>query len=163
VSVRRLVAALKKRKLTLAVAESCTGGMLGGAISSVAGASEVFRGATVAYADDIKHVLLNVPRRVLQVEGAVSAGCVEAMAHGARKAFTAHVAIAVTGIAGPGGARPGKPVGTVWFAVSGPGDYLHVHRERFKGGREAVRKAAVAKAIALAVESLAESELPAHA
>ncbi len=103
--------------LTLATAESCTGGAIAAAITSVAGSSDVFKGSVVAYSNDVKHRVLGVAQEILDSEGAVSAATVEAMAVGVQRLIGSHCAVATSGIAGPGGAVPGKPVGTVWVAI----------------------------------------------
>jgi nicotinamide-nucleotide amidase len=110
----------RARGLTLATAESCTGGLVAVRLTNVPGSSEVFRGAAVAYADDVKHAGLDVPLEVLERHGAVSAETAAAMAEGARRRLGADVAVAVTGIAGPGGGTPEKPVGLVHLHASGP-------------------------------------------
>jgi len=115
---------LRQRGETLAVAESCTGGGLGAALASVPGASDVFQGGVIAYANAVKQGLLGVPAALLETHGAVSDPVAMAMAEGARRATGATWAIAVTGIAGPGGGTVEKPVGLVHIAVAGPGGCL---------------------------------------
>jgi nicotinamide-nucleotide amidase len=110
----------RSRRLTLAVAESCTGGMVGERITAIPGSSDVYLGGVVAYADAAKEALLDVPRRILAAHGAVSAQAAQAMALGARNRFGASLAVSVTGIAGPGGGSDEKPVGLVWFGAAGP-------------------------------------------
>lgn len=110
-------ARLRLGTLTLATAESCTGGAIAAAITSVAGSSDVFKGSVVAYSNDVKHRVLGVAQEILDSEGAVSAATVEAMAVGVQHLIGSHCAVATSGIAGPGGAVPGKPVGTVWVAI----------------------------------------------
>ena len=110
-------ARLHSGALTLATAESCTGGAIAAAITSVAGSSDVFKGSVVAYSNDVKHRVLGVAQEILDSEGAVSAATVEAMAVGVQRLIGSHCAVATSGIAGPGGAVPGKPVGTVWVAI----------------------------------------------
>jgi nicotinamide-nucleotide amidase len=111
---------LRRRGQSLAVAESCTGGGLGAALSVVPGASEVFLGGVIAYANAVKQELLNVPSGVLKTCGAVSDPVAQSMAEGVRRATGADWAIAVTGIAGPGGGSADKPVGLVHIAIAGP-------------------------------------------
>ena len=112
---------LRRHGQTLAVAESCTGGGIGAALAAVPGASEVFRGGVIAYANAVKQELLGVPAELLASHGAVSDPVAIAMAEGARRCTGAHWALAVTGIAGPGGGSADKPVGLVHIAVAGPG------------------------------------------
>ncbi len=109
----------RKRELTLATAESCTGGLVAARLTSVAGSSDVFRGAVVAYANDVKAGELGVPEELLERHGAVSAEVAAAMAAGARERLGADVALAVTGVAGPGGGTPEKPVGLVYLHAEG--------------------------------------------
>ena len=111
---------LRQRGQTLAVAESCTGGGVGSALTGVSGSSDVLLGGVIAYANRIKQDLLGVPAELLEREGAVSASVVEAMAQGARQQLSSDWAIAVSGIAGPGGGSAAKPVGLVHLAVAGP-------------------------------------------
>jgi nicotinamide-nucleotide amidase len=110
----------RERGLTLAAAESCTGGLVAARLTSVPGASEVFRGSVVAYDDGVKMRELDVPDEMLRRHGAVSAEVAEAMAHGALERLGADVAVSVTGIAGPGGGTPEKPVGLVFLHAAGP-------------------------------------------
>jgi nicotinamide-nucleotide amidase len=149
-----LGARLKKRKLTVAVAESCTGGLLGGRLTSVPGSSAWFLGGVIAYDNSVKTKLLGVSARLLAKHGAVSSECAEAMARGARKAAGARVGIAVTGIAGPDGGTKAKPVGTVHLAVAGPGTAMRSERRDIHGPRETVRSRAASAALALLKETL---------
>ncbi len=114
----RLQARCLAAGLTVATAESCTGGLVAHAITSIAGSSGYFRGAIVAYDDGVKRALLGVPSEVLDAHGAVSAQSARAMAAGARERIGVDLAVAVTGIAGPGGATPAKPVGLTYVATS---------------------------------------------
>lgn len=116
---------LKEQRLTLAVAESCTGGLLASRLSTVPGASEVFWGGVVAYANEVKELLLEVPPFVLKKAGAVSKDCSLAMAVGLARKLDADYSLAITGIAGPGGASAEKPVGTVHLALAGPAGVTH--------------------------------------
>ena len=115
-----VLAALRRRGQTLAVAESCTGGGLGAALAAVPGASDVFLGGVIAYANAVKQAALAVPADMLERHGAVSDPVAQAMAAGARRLTGADWALAITGIAGPGGGSPEKPVGLVHIAVAGP-------------------------------------------
>ncbi|MGH7700419.1 MAG: CinA family nicotinamide mononucleotide deamidase-related protein, partial [Gemmatimonadales bacterium] len=124
--------------LRLAVAESCTGGMLSQRITAVPGASDVFVGAIVAYADAVKRDQLGVPGETLAAHGAVSEATVRAMAEGACRVFAVPCALAVTGIAGPTGGSADKPVGTVWLAARAEGEIRAVHRV-FPGDRGEIR------------------------
>jgi len=138
----------RERELTLATAESCTGGLVAARLTSVPGSSAVFLGAVVAYADAVKRSALGVPAAVLQAHGAVSAEAAQAMARGGRERLGADVAVSVTGIAGPGGGTPEKPVGLVYICASGP------RGERARdfvvtGDRETVRARATVAALHL--------------
>ena len=143
--------------LKVCCAESCTGGLIGAEITSVPGSSEFFMGSAVTYSNDAKESLLKVPAGILAAYGAVSPQTAVSMARGARKLFGADVAVAVTGIAGPGGATDTKPVGLVYVAVSSDlGD--EVCECRFSGDRESVRRSTVGKALEL-LEKVARSVL----
>jgi len=130
--------ALRASRRRLAAAESCTGGLVGARLTAVPGASDVFVGGVVAYDDSVKRTLLDVPADVLQVHGAVSEETARAMAAGARRRFDVAASVAVTGIAGPTGGTPEKPVGTVWLAAS-VGDDLRALRRVFPGDRDEIR------------------------
>ncbi len=130
--------ALRASRRRLAAAESCTGGLVGARLTAVPGASDVFVGGVVAYDDGVKRTLLDVPADVLQVHGAVSEETVRAMAAGARRRFDVATSVAVTGIAGPTGGTPEKPVGTVWLAAS-VGDDIRALRRVFPGDRDEIR------------------------
>lgn len=145
-----LVDALNKKGLKIATAESCTGGLISGAITAVSGASAVFDGSICSYANEVKAEKLGVPQKVLDGVGAVSSQTAAHMAKGAIKLFGADIAVAVTGIAGPGGGTPKKPVGTVYIAVS-KGNEVWVRRYNFSGSRETVRYKTVLAALNLAI------------
>ena len=147
-----LVRAARERGVTLATAESCTGGMVAAAITDVPGASEVFLGSVVTYANDAKVALLGVDENTLAASGAVSEPVATQMAAGARTRFSADVSVSVTGVAGPGGGSRDKPVGLVWFALeSGRAGALPIRCSRMfaGGGRDAVRARATAFALDL--------------
>jgi len=139
----------------VAAAESCTGGWIAKALTDIAGSSQWFIEGFVTYSNESKVRRLGVPRSLLQAQGAVSEATVRAMAAGALKRTGAQLAVAVTGIAGPGGAVPGKPVGTVWLGwAKRRGRAIHVvaKLKRFRGDREAVRR----KTVRAALEGLLE-------
>jgi len=158
-AAKLLGAALSASGRTLAVAESCTGGLLGGAVTSIPGSSLYFSGGVVAYGDSAKTSLLAVPPELIVARGAVSREVALAMAEGVLSLFRADLAIAVTGVAGPGGGSRGKPVGTVWVAVVASGGVRYAHRFRFPGGREAVRRETVRASLGAAIDVL-RSEAP---
>jgi PncC family amidohydrolase len=108
---------LRERKLTLATAESCTGGLLGSMITDISGSSDYFLGGIIAYAYGAKENLLGVRHETLWQFGAVSRETVREMARGVRRAFAADIGVSITGIAGPGGGMPSKPVGLVWIGI----------------------------------------------
>ena len=144
-----IVARLAERGLTLGTAESCTGGAVADAIVEVAGASAAFRGAVVAYANEVKTALLNVPERTLAEHGAVSEETAVAMARGGRERLAADVVIAVTGIAGPQGGTQEKPVGLVWFALAFGDGEIETRRLTFPGDRTDIRERATVAALGL--------------
>lgn len=113
-----LSAYLRENKRTITCAESCTGGYLSHLLTALAGSSAYFKGSIVAYSDEIKKNILHIPNEILLQDGAVSEACVIEMAKNVRKLFQTDYAIAVSGIAGPGGATSQKPVGTVWLAFA---------------------------------------------
>ncbi len=135
--------------LTLATAESCTGGLIGTRLTGIADSSDVFVGGVVAYSNEVKERQLGVPAGLLEEHGAVSAEVGAAMAAGARRKLGADLAVADTGIAGPGGGTAEKPVGLVFLAIDGPGE-AHTARLHLPGDREAVR----ARTTALALHTL---------
>ena len=147
-----LVAELKKRRLTCATAESCTGGGVGALITGASGASEVFLGGVVSYTNNIKRDILGVPESILNPpgSGAVSEECAAAMAQGARRLTGADIAVSVTGLAGPGGDGV-HPQGYVCFGVATASKSATCSRI-FAGDRAAVRKAAADFACSLIVE-----------
>jgi len=153
----KIVRIMSARRLSLALAESCTGGLVGFRITSVPGSSDVFWGAVISYADTVKRNVLGVDAASLSRWGAVSPETAAAMARGVRRALGARVGVAVTGIAGPGGGTPGKPVGLVYTALSaGRKDLWREHH--FRGGRERVRKQAADMALRLLLSYLDGNE-----
>ena len=132
---------LKAPNATLAVAESCTGGMAGELVTTVAGSSEYFAGGVMAYSDEIKKSILGVKPETLADFGAVSEPCAREMAEGVKKLCNTTLAVAITGVAGPAGGSPDKPVGTICFACVGPGS-TRTATKLFAGDRERVRRAA---------------------
>lgn len=147
----QLVSVLKERNLTVSAAESCTGGMIGAEITSVPGISSYFLGSVVTYSNSAKERLLGVPRGILFAYGAVSDQTARSMARGAVSLYGSDVAVAVTGIAGPGGATPDKPVGLVYIAVT-DGETVRSERFLFDGDREAVRSSTVRNALRMLKE-----------
>jgi nicotinamide-nucleotide amidase len=148
VSAQGLVTQAKSLGLTLATAESCTGGLLAAAITGVPGASAVFGLGVVTYANAAKTAQLGVDEALLAAQGAVCGEVAVAMAEGVKRLAAADFAVAITGIAGPDGGSEDKPVGTVWFGLTGP-DGSSAHHRLFTGDRDAVRAASVAFAIGL--------------
>lgn len=146
--------ALRSRGLTLALAESCTGGMVAARLTDVPGSSAYVRGGVVAYSNDVKRDTLNVPPALLEVHGAVSEPVAEAMAVGVRRAMNADLGVSVTGIAGPDGGTDEKPVGTVCFSVAGPGDALRTITRVVPGDRPLIRQWAVMVALDLVRRAL---------
>lgn len=152
---KQLGETLRERGLTLAVAESCTGGWIAKVVTDTAGSSGWFAGGLVTYSNDLKTKLLGVPRQMLESSGAVSEEVVHAMAEGACKAISADIAIAVSGVAGPEGGTPDKPVGTVWFAWRWP-DGRQAEIRQFSGDRESIRRQAVVYALRQLIRHLSE-------
>jgi len=140
---------LTKRGLTVGAAESCTGGGIGAALVSVAGSSAYFQGSIVAYSYDIKETMLGVDHNTIVTKGAVSEEVVRQMAEGARQRLNVDFAVAVSGIAGPGGGTPDKPVGTSWIAIAGP---TRTIAEKFTFGK--VRERNIQKTIFAALNNL---------
>ena len=136
---------------TLAVAESCTGGMVGASLTAVSGSSAVFAGGIISYTNAVKEAQLHVPKSLLENVGAVSAPVAEAMASAVKKALKSDVAVSVTGLAGPGGDDFGNPVGTVYIGYCD--DQICLSRKyQFDGDREAVRLQATSSALELILE-----------
>lgn len=144
---------LRAARATVSVAESCTGGLLGGRLTERPGSSDYVAGGVISYANEVKEQVLGVPGELLRAAGAVSAEVAEAMAEGARRLTGSTYALAVTGVAGPEGGTPDKPVGLVYHACAGPLGTV-VRRELFPGNREAVRRRSVAAALHQLLEVL---------
>ncbi|MGD0472015.1 MAG: competence/damage-inducible protein A [Candidatus Velthaea sp.] len=155
-----IVGELVRRELTIGTAESCTGGAIADALVSVAGVSQTFRGSIVAYANDVKTALLGVPPATLAAEGAVSEATALAMARGARERLGVDIAISTTGVAGPDGGTPEKPVGLVWFGYAGPDGDAQAVKINFPGTRADIRTRAATAALNLIWRRL-ESTSPA--
>ncbi|MEI7744038.1 MAG: nicotinamide-nucleotide amidohydrolase family protein [Chloroflexota bacterium] len=142
----RLQVACVERHLTVATAESCTGGLVAHAITEVPGSSAYLRGGVVAYSDEVKRAVLAVPGELLAAHGAVSAQVAVAMAEGVRSRLGADLGVGVTGIAGPDGGSEAKPVGLVYVAVAGLGD-PEVRRLRWHGDRSENKRDSAAVAL----------------
>jgi nicotinamide-nucleotide amidase len=147
-----LASLLRARGWRMATAESCTGGLIAAACTALAGSSDWFERGFVTYSNDAKADLLGVPPALIQAHGAVSEEVALAMAAGALQGAPVHLAVAVTGIAGPGGAVPGKPVGTVWLAW-GTAQGVQAVRLQLDGDRDAVRGATVQAALQRLIEA----------
>lgn len=148
-----VIAELKDAGLTIATAESCTGGLIAGALTSIPGSSDVVYGGYVSYANEAKIGMVGVPFGMLRQHGAVSEEVAIAMADGALTAAGTHIAVAVTGIAGPSGGSEEKPVGLVHFAVATEDGTMHL-RKVFPGGRDDVRHATVVEALKLLLKAV---------
>lgn len=144
---------LKAKKLSLSTAESCTGGGVAASITSVPGSSEYFKGGIVAYSNEVKMALLHVSAETLENHGAVSRETVVEMAKGAMKTLKTECAIATSGVAGPGGGTPEKPVGTVWIAVAYKNEIVTMKQEGDEGRTGNVKKA-IQNALLLLCDSL---------
>ena len=151
---RSLLALMDAKGMTLATAESCTGGLIAAALTAIAGSSSVVVAGFVTYANDAKHKMVGVRQESLAAHGAVSEEVAREMAEGARERAGASLALSCTGIAGPGGATPGKPVGLVFIGCAREGVATQVERHVFPGDRAAVRAATVAAALDLAARSI---------
>ncbi|MBI5234193.1 MAG: CinA family protein [Deltaproteobacteria bacterium] len=139
-------ALLRKKGLSLALAESCTAGLLGYMITTVPGSSDYFSGGVIAYNDSAKMKLLDVSQRTLKAYGAVSMECAVEMATGIRKKIGSHIGISITGTAGPDKGGPSKPLGTVYIALSDP-EKTVVKRFLFQGTRDLIRKSSAIEAL----------------
>ena len=151
----RLLASCRAHGLKLATAESCTGGLIAATLTAIAGSSDVMDRGFVTYSNAAKVEMLGVPAELIAAVGAVSQEVAERMAEGAVGRSAADIAVAVTGVAGPGGGTAEKPVGLVWFALARRGRESRTERHVFPGDRRAVRLATVARALALIAENMA--------
>ncbi len=151
--VEELGELLKIKKITLSTAESCTGGSIAAAITSIAGSSAYFKGSIVAYSNDVKMTLLHVSPETLKRHGAVSEETVKEMAIGAMNTLKTDCAIATSGIAGPGGGSSEKPVGTIWIAIAYKNE-IHTLKSTGDCGRTENIKKSVEKALLLLKEQL---------
>ena len=131
---------------TISTAESCTAGLVGKLLTNVSGSSEYYMGGVISYSNDVKHRVLGVPQDMLDTYGAVSEQVAKAMAEGARTVGQTTYAVSTTGIAGPGGGSPEKPVGLVWFGVTGPYGTV-AHKANLIGNREDIRQSAAELAL----------------
>jgi nicotinamide-nucleotide amidase len=152
-AVLALASALRARGWKIVAAESCTGGLIAAACTAIAGSSDWFERGFVTYSNEAKAELLGVPVALIEAHGAVSAEVARAMADGALLHSHAQLAVAVTGIAGPTGATPGKPVGTVWLAVARAGVAASAELLMLAGDRAAVREQTVQHALQRLLES----------
>ena len=149
-----LLAAYRAAGLRIATAESCTGGLVAACLTAIAGSSEVVERGFVTYSNEAKTELIGVPTGLIERHGAVSAQVARAMAEGALAHSRADASVAVTGVAGPGGATPGKPVGLVYLCGARKGREPIVERHQFHGDRHAVRVASVEVALTLLQQQL---------
>ena len=150
----KVINLLKRKKLKIAIAESCTGGMLSSAITSVSGASKVFTMGLVTYSNQAKMSILKVPKKIIQKHGAVSIQCCLVMVNNLSKISKSKVCVSITGIAGPGGGTKQKPVGLVYIGVKS-GKKIVVSKNQFKNkGRPIIQKATVKKALNLIIRQL---------
>ncbi len=156
-AAKLLVELLISKKETVATAESCTGGLIGGAITSVSGASAVYEQGYITYANSAKEKLLGVKSETLETLGAVSVETAFQMAEGVCRVSGGSLGIAVTGIAGPGGGTPQKPVGLVYIGISYKNE-TRVYECHFSGNRENVRSCTVFTALSLAYKIISEQE-----
>ena len=151
---KKIVNSLKRKKLKLAIAESCTGGMLSSAITSVSGASKVFTMGLVTYSNQAKMSILKVPKKIIQKHGAVSIQCCLSMLNNLSKISKSKICVSITGIAGPSGGTKKKPVGLVFVGIK-KGNKIKIHKCLFKNkGRSYIQKATVRKSLGLILNIL---------
>ena len=151
---KKIISLLKRKKLKLAIAESCTGGLLSSAISSISGASKVFTVGLVTYSNQAKITVLKVPKKIIQKYGAVSIQSCLSMVNNLNKISKSKICVSITGIAGPKGGTKQKPVGLVYIGVKN-GKKVIVSKNQFKNkGRSAIQKASVKKALKLILKQI---------
>lgn len=148
-TAEELLTELRGRMLRIATAESCTGGLVAGTLTAIAGSSDVFERGWVTYSNEAKEEDIGVPMELIEQHGAVSEQVARAMAEGVLENSPADIALSVTGVAGPGGGSEAKPVGTVWFGCARRGQPTHTERHTFPGDRTAIRRESVAMALQL--------------
>jgi len=148
-----ILQACRARALKLATAESCTGGMVAAALTEIAGSSDAVERGFVTYSNEAKTELLGVPAALVATRGAVSAEVAAAMAEGALRHAPVELAVSITGIAGPGGSTPTKPVGLVYLGIIRKGGAVRTERHVFPGDRTAVREASTQRALELLLEA----------
>ncbi|HET6610072.1 MAG TPA: CinA family protein [Rhodopila sp.] len=149
-----LLAACRAKRIMLATAESCTGGLIAAALTAIAGSSDVVDRGFVTYSNEAKNEVIGVPLPLIEAHGAVSQQVAAAMAEGALARSQAAIVVAVTGVAGPGGGTAEKPVGLVWFGLARTGSPAITDRQIFPGDRAEIRAATVAHALKMIRESL---------
>ena len=151
---QKIVELLKRKRLKLSVVESCTGGMLSGAITSVSGSSKVFTLGLITYSNQSKNHILKVPNQIIKKHGAVSIQCCFSMVNNLNKISKSNIAVSITGIAGPSGGTKQKPVGLVYVGIK-KGNKVKINRYLFKNkGRSNIQKAAVKKSLELILSIL---------
>lgn len=156
-AAQQLVLALRKQKLTLSTAESCTGGYIAENLTSIPGASQVYLGGVVSYTNGVKEWALHVPHETLETYGAVSEQTAAFMAEGAVALTGSDLAVSVTGLAGPDGDDRGNPVGTVFVALAHKGHYTRIYQlPKLNGSRDAIRRQVVGEALSLVRRYLEE-------
>ena len=151
--LEKIIQTLKQNHQTISMAESCTGGRVAAAFTAIAGVSAVFNGSCVTYSNTIKHLWLGVKEETLAQHGAVSSACVKEMLEGIKAKADSSYALAISGIAGPDGGSPDKPVGTVYIGLLTPTQSI-IKCYHFTGDRESVQRAATEEAIRLFEEKL---------
>lgn len=150
---QKTVSLASDKSISIAFAESCTGGLIGASVTDISGASCVFMGSAVTYSNNAKINVLKVSEEIIEQNGAVSSECAIAMVCGAAEIYSADIAVSVTGVAGPDGGTEEKPVGTVWFGLYSHGrkkSFLH----HFSGTRREIRELTAAEALKLIIEEL---------